>query len=66
MFGFGKLSGKEPNIFLVGNKVRREGADGDLAIRGSDGRRQRLLRGRGGGDSARGALRKCGGCGGKN
>jgi hypothetical protein len=66
MFAFGELSGKEPNIFLIGEKIRGECVEGDLAISCSDGRRLPLLRGRGGGGGARGLLRECGSCGGEN
>lgn len=66
MFGLGELSGKEPDIFLIGEKIRGECAEGDMAIRCSDGRRLRLLRGRGGGSGVRGLLRECGSCGGEN
>src|ERR1700675_4907329 len=43
VFAFGELSGKKPNVLLIGEEIRGECAEGDLAIRRSEGRRKRLL-----------------------
>ena len=47
VLGFGQMSGKEPNLLLIGGKIRGESAQGDLAIRCGGDSRPRLLRGRG-------------------
>lgn len=56
MLSFGQAPGKEPNFLLIGDEIRGESAERDLAIRWSQGSRPRLRSGRGGG-GGRGGVR---------
>ena len=62
VLGFGQMSGKEPNLLLIGGKIRGESAQGDLAIRCSGDSRSWLLRGKGRGGRVGGLLRQRGSC----